>query len=378
MRCRMKTNKPIGAAKRKARPQRLFSTVHIYISPFFPYNEGNVRRLSLPRRRRRGRGRENKAQKGWDGFMIVIPLMQKIAELFLILFTTAGLVKAGMLKSEDSRVLSRLSLYFITPCVIFNSFQKELTPEVQQGLLMTVLLAVCFHILYILIAGLLRPIWKATEVERASIIFTNAGNLIIPIVAYVLGQEWVIYVSGYIVVFNVLFWTYGVRLFDRESSPDIRKILLNPNLLAVACGLVCLFAGIRLPGPVAIAFNDVAAMIGPLSMMITGMVVSGMKLRDITGNLRVWLVIFFRMVLCSGIAVAFAVLTGMPQRIVSGPSIVMISLLSAIAPSASNINQVAILYHKNEKYASAINVLSTLSCMLTMPLWIMVYELLIR
>ena len=56
----------------------------------------------------------------------------------------------------------------------------------------------------------------------------------------------------------------------------------------------------------------------------------------------------------------------------------MISLLSAIAPSASIINQVAILYHKNEKYASAINVLSTLSCMLTMPLWIMVYELLIR
>ena len=71
--------------------------------------------------------------------MIAIPLIQKIAELFLILFTAAGLVKAGILKSEDSRVLSRLSLYFVTPCVIFNSFQTKLTPEIQQGLLAAIL-----------------------------------------------------------------------------------------------------------------------------------------------------------------------------------------------------------------------------------------------
>ena len=195
--------------------------------------------------------------------MIAIPLMEKIAELFLILFTAAGLVKAGVLKAEDSKVLSRLSLYFVTPCVIFNSFQKELTPEVRQGLLMAALLGTCFHILYILIAGLSRRIWKATDVERASIIFTNAGNLIIPIVAYVLGQEWVIYVSGYIVVFNILFWTYGVRMFDGKGKLDIKKILLNPNILAVICGLIFLFAGIRLPGPLSVAFSDVAAMIGP-------------------------------------------------------------------------------------------------------------------
>ena len=74
---------------------------------------------------------------------------------------------------------------------------------------------------------------------------------------------------------------------------------------------------------------------------------------------------------------AFVALAGIPYRIASGNSIVMISLLSAIAPSASNINQVAIIYNKDEKYASAINVLSTLSCIVTMPLWVMVYQLLI-
>ena len=56
--------------------------------------------------------------------MIAVPLAKKIAELFLILFAAAALVKTGVLKTENSKVLSRLSLFFVTPCVVFNSFQK--------------------------------------------------------------------------------------------------------------------------------------------------------------------------------------------------------------------------------------------------------------
>ena len=192
-----------------------------------------------------------------------------------------------------------------------------------------------------------------------------------------LGQEWVIYVSGYITVFNILFWTYGIRMFDSESALNIKRIVTNPNILAVLGGIILLFTGIRLPETLSIAFNDVGSMVGPISMIITGMIVGGMRLKNMTENPRVWLVLLFRMVVCSGTAVAFVALTGIPYRIASGHSIVMISLLSAIAPSASNINQVAIIYNKDEKYASAINVLSTLSCIVTMPLWVMVYQLLI-
>lgn len=309
--------------------------------------------------------------------MITVPLVKKIAELFLILFATAALVKAGVFRADFGKVLSRVSLNFVTPCVIFNSFQKTLTPEIRQGLLIVTALALGFQLLFCLIAVILRRIWKATEVERASIVFTNAGNLVIPLVSYTLGPDWVIYVSGYILVFNVMFWTVGIRMFDSSGPLDIRKMLLNPNILAVAAGLILLFTGITLPEPAAIAFSDVASMIGPLSMMITGMVVGSMKLRDMFANRRVLGVVLFRMVLCSGIAVLLAALSGIPGGIPSGKAVVMIPLLSAIAPSASNINQVAILYNKDAQYASSINILTTLSCIATIPLWILLYETLV-
>lgn len=308
--------------------------------------------------------------------MITIPLIKKIAELFLILFATAALVKTGVFKADYSRVLSRISLYFVTPCVIFNSFQKELTPDVQQGLLITAGLAVAFQLVFFLVAAVLRRVWKATEVERASIVFTNAGNLIIPLVAYVLGQEWVIYVSSYILVFNVMFWTIGIRMFDHESAFSLKKVLLNPNILAVLFGLLLLFAGVSLPEPAAVAFSDVAGMIGPLSMMITGMVVGSMKPRDLFANRRIFGVLFFRMILCSGLAVLLAAVSGLAGSSSFGKAIVIIPLLSAIAPSASNINQVAILYNRDAKYASAINVLTTLSCIVTIPMWMALFDLL--
>ena len=310
-----------------------------------------------------------------DDVMIAIPLAKKIIELFLILFATAALVKTGILKTENSRVLSKLSLYFVTPCVIFNSFQEELTPEIQKGLLTAAALAIGFQALFFLLAALLRRFWKATEVERASVIFTNVGNLIIPLVAFAKGQAWVIYTSAYILVFNVLFWTVGVRIFDNGTAFNLRKALLNPNILAIAAGLITLFTRLRLPEPLALAFSDVAAMIGPLSMMITGMVVGGMTFRGMFANHRVFGVIFFRMILASGLAVCAAALAA--RLLPVEQSIVMIPMLGAIAPSASNINQVAILYNKDAQYASAINVLTTLSCLATIPLWVMLFEAII-
>ena len=324
----------------------------------------------------RGSGRCLRPER--NAKVITIPLIQKITELFLILFATAALVKTGVFKADYSKVLSRISLYFVTPCVIFNSFQKELTPEIQQGLLMTTALAFGFQLLFFLFAAILRRVWKATEVEQASVVFTNAGNLIIPLVGYVLGEEWVIYVSGYILVYNVLFWTVGIRMFDRQNALSIKKVLLNPNILAVLAGLVSLFTGLHLPEAVSIAFADVASMIGPLAMMITGMIVGGMKFRDMFANRRVFGIILFRMVIASGIAAVAAALSGIAGAIPSGREIVLIPLLSAIAPSASNINQVAILYNKDAQYASAINILTTLSCIVTIPVWVMVYEALMR
>lgn len=58
---------------------------------------------------------------------ISILLMEQIFELFLMILMGFIIVKAGIVKEEDSKVLSKIVLYLIIPCVIINAFQVDYT-----------------------------------------------------------------------------------------------------------------------------------------------------------------------------------------------------------------------------------------------------------
>ena len=57
--------------------------------------------------------------------MIAVILAKKILSLFLIMVMGAALVKSKVLKAEDSKSISVVTLYLVMPCVIISSFQVE-------------------------------------------------------------------------------------------------------------------------------------------------------------------------------------------------------------------------------------------------------------
>lgn len=69
-------------------------------------------------------------------------LAGKITELTLIVLMGAALVKAGLLKSENSYTLSVIALYLISPSVMIHAFQMDNTPQIIEGLKLSVMLAV--------------------------------------------------------------------------------------------------------------------------------------------------------------------------------------------------------------------------------------------
>ena len=60
---------------------------------------------------------------------ISILLMEQIIQLFLMIFMGYLIVKVGLVKDEDSKVLSKIILYLIIPCVIINAFQVDYTMD---------------------------------------------------------------------------------------------------------------------------------------------------------------------------------------------------------------------------------------------------------
>lgn len=62
-----------------------------------------------------------------DNMEISILLMKQIAELFLMILMGYLVVKAGIVTAEDSKVLSKIVLYLVIPCVIIHAFQVTYT-----------------------------------------------------------------------------------------------------------------------------------------------------------------------------------------------------------------------------------------------------------
>lgn len=142
---------------------------------------------------------------------ISILLAQQIAQLFLMIFMGFLIVKAGLLKDEDSKVLSKIVLYLIIPCVILNAFQVDYTPETVRGLLVAFAASLLMQVVLLFAVSALERMFHLDAVEITSVYYSNSGNLIVPLVTAVLGAEWVLYSCVYMSVQLVFFWTHCKR-----------------------------------------------------------------------------------------------------------------------------------------------------------------------
>ena len=306
---------------------------------------------------------------------ISILLMQQIVQLFLMIFMGYLIVKTGLVRDDDSKVLSKIILYLIVPCVIINAFQVDYTTDTVKGLLIAFAASVMTQVILLVVISVAGRLLHLNEVEVASVYYSNSGNLIVPIVTFILGQEWVLYGCVFMSVQLVFLWTHCKKIISREASYDWKKIILNLNMISIFIGVILFFTGIRLPEIIGNTLASVGTMIGPASMIVTGMLFAGMNLKQIFANKRVYFITFLRLIAVPLIALVLIKLSNLASFSADGNKIMLIVFLAIITPSASTVTQMCQVYGNDSKYASAINVMTTLLSIITMPVMVMLFQM---
>lgn len=306
---------------------------------------------------------------------ISLLLMNQIIQLFIMIFMGFIIVKAKLLKAEDSKILSVIVLYLIIPCVIINAFQVDYTPQTVKGLLISLAGSVMTQVILLIVVSILGRVFHLNEVEVASIYYSNSGNLIVPIVTFILGKEWVLYGCVFMSVQLVFIWTHCKKIISRESTYDWRKIVLNINMISIAIGIVLFLTRIHLPAIINNTLSAVGSMIGPASMIVTGMLFAGMDFKQIFANKRVYFVSFFRLIIVPVIALFLIKCSQLSTFSSNGNKLMLIVFLAIITPSASTVTQMCQVYENDSQYASAINVVTTLLAIVTMPLMVMLFQI---
>ena len=303
-----------------------------------------------------------------------ILLMEQIAKLFIMIFMGYVVVKIGLLKDEDSKVLSTLVLYLIVPCVILNAFQVDYTPEKVSGLELACIASLLLLFILLPVVNLIGKVLKLNEVETMSIYYSNSGNLIVPLVAFMLGDKWVFYACVFMGLQTIFFWTHCKKVLSHEKGFNLKKIFFK-SIPPISIPITNILAGpiiapTELSVPVMISGRRIFA-----KNKVIAMIIGGMDLKKVLTNKKAYFISFMRLIVIPLIALLILKVSGLVGWNKEGEEILLIVFMAVISPVASTVTQMCQVYDNDSRYASTISVLTTLGAIVTMPLMVLVFQM---
>jgi predicted permease len=263
------------------------------------------------------------------------------------------------------------------PCAIIGSFEIDFTKEKLQGLLFSAVIAVIIHVLLLIFINIGRKFWHWTPVECATVMYSNSGNMIIPLVSAILGSDYVLYSCAFMSVQLIFLWTHCSTMLSEKPHLEWKKIISNINVLAIIAGLLLFFCKIKLPAVILAPINDIGNMLAPLSMIVTGMLMADSPILASLKNAKLYLFSAIRLVIWPTILLLIMCVSHVYEFIPDGRTLLLIVYLASITPSASTITQMVQVYNKDATYSSLLNVFTTLFCIITMPLAVILFSWLI-
>jgi malate permease and related proteins len=298
----------------------------------------------------------------------VVPAEQVLVMFFLI---ALGWVAARLrwISGDAERGMTQILLNFIAPAVVIQAFQRPFDPGQLQliGLVFGLDIAV-FALTALFAAGVFnRRVVRDPERRTAlrfGTVYSNAGFIAIPLAQAVLGPDGVFFAAVFVGVYTLFVWTHGVALFGSATEPlavRVRKVVLNPGVLALVTALVLFTCSVTLPAPVSQAVGYLAAMNTPLSMIVVGANLAAISLGTVFSDRRVWVGAITRNVVVP--LVFLGLLALVPIDLVARQAM----LISISAPVGAMLVIFTVKHGRDASFATRMLCLSTLLCILTMP-----------
>lgn len=274
---------------------------------------------------------------------------------------------AGALTEEGVKSITNIVVTIVTPCVIIKSFMREFSAKHLKGLLLSFLITVCVHILFIVLSRIiLHSKDKSRErIMLAAAVFSNCGFMSIPLQQSILGDTGVFYGSSYIAIFNLFLWSYGIMTVSGDKKfLTPKKLIINPGIIGLVLGLAVFLFSIKLPSVISEPISYIAALNTPLPMIIIGYHLTKSNVIKALLNPACMLTVVSRLVILPAAALGLLYLCG-----VRGVMLVS-SVISCSAPSAAMTTMFAAKYGGDTDFSVDVVSLSTVFSLISMPILI--------
>ncbi len=291
-------------------------------------------------------------------------LLKQIVVMFLLMSIGYGLFKAKKITLQGNKELGILLIYVILPASIIKSYITDYSQEKLYGLFVSLLAAIAALAVSVIISRFV--FGNRQKVEHFGTAFSNAGFLGIPLVKAIVGESAVFYVAAFVALLNILQWTYGVVVMSgSREAISFKKIATNPVIISLEIGLFLFISQLAVPS----IFTDTIAILGnmtaPVAMITLGVYLAQMKFQELFQEKWAYLSTLLRLIIIPVITLGLLTLLPVQYR-----DIKLTILIAAAAPVGSNVAIFAQLNGLDYTRAVKSICLSTLFCIVTMPILI--------
>lgn len=290
----------------------------------------------------------------------------------MLIYMLVGLFICLTKKSiaAHAKSFSGLLLYVLGPAMLINSFMHlEYSKEsfIQLGKFFIISL-----ILQILFFGVLYIIFNRKYEDAKYRILTiggvlgNVGYLGMPIAVTVFPDNPVVacYSSIYVMSMNLIVFTIGVFLITNDKKyMSLKHAILNPTSIAIFISLPIYFFGIKFPSMVENSVDALAKMVTPMCMIILGMRLSTVKFKALFGRPTIYGACLLKLIIYP--VFVFLCVNWLPflDGTLKGTLIVL-----STTPTGAIVNGLAELHECEQELAANVVLLTTILCVITIPL----------
>ena len=301
-------------------------------------------------------------------------ILNVIAPLFLIIFSTALLQKWKGMGNDWSHVLNEFALKVGLPVLIFSALSKvPFSFSEQADLLLSnsifILVSQALALLVGKLLGLKKQMFKTLFICFS---FGSVAYLGIPILTQVYGEP--IIPTTTLIIAIYLFWVFTIEIGYLDYSMAKRKrdivgtilknLIRNPLLISVLLGILVGTLQIKLPGILTKSMDMIIAAVTPTVLIVIGLFIGKSRF----GKLKEWLPILafasLTLIILPTLFYFGVKLFGYPPKQFS-TSIIQAAMPLAITPFA-----LADKYDLDKTFIARSIVLSTIFSVLTIPFWI--------
>jgi len=277
--------------------------------------------------------------------------------------------RTHILNDIHTQGMSQMLIKVAMPCTVFMSLMRPFTTALLLEGMATLVITTVVFLSGGLLATILARVLKSTVVERQywrfGLTFGNVGFMGIPVIGAVFGHEGLFYVAMAMVVFNLLSFTIGIRMFSKSDSARpgfIKHFRSNPALIMTCTGFIFFLLGIRLPLALEGGISLIAGMTSPISMILIGAILAKQRLKDALSDIRTLPPNIVKLVAIP-LLTLLALRWVLPNPIMTGVIVTMM----AMPPAAATVI-FAEQYGGDAVGAARFVVVGTILCIVTVPL----------